>query len=573
MFSIFDGRSEFYQWDLDRKLIVNDSSIKQVHFCNRTGECSLVRVPYEVNGMYLVDVPNVILQNDLRINDYGYDANYTKHSDKFNVVKRSKPESYIYTDEEVRYWEEATAMAEEAKAAAQVAEEKAEEAYANAESVKAETAKLSFSLGNLYMEEKQGEILELKDMRGSVQELVTYIDGYAKPSNPNLIPVDLSDESNWEYNEEVGFWNYTLPNLPAGTYTVWHDGYACLLYVPGGEIYGNTPYTFTFTETANLNISTFDSPGGMNVKLEVGTKHTGEIIVANLIPVDLSKESNWRYYDEVGLYQYNLYDLSAGTYTMYSYGKYEFEVEAPGVYFSLEPKTPYTFTTNEKGSVQIRNWNGFLGAIKLERGTQFTGFADSNPNLIPPEYASGQDMFPYVEVFDACMISIELPAGTYTFYQENDWWDSMPFEDDTGELHYANCAEPYTFTHGGGSVRIFDYSGGVYYPIIKLEEGSEYTGTKVYTYDTEFNKVELTVNDTVYTAELSGPIVYGYYDWIRGQLHYDGTVEFYEPQEIEVRNNSTLSSSTGETRIVYGRDLTSVIEELQYAIISLGGNV
>ena len=64
MFKILDGRSEFYQWDLNRKLIVDDASMKEVHFCNRTGECSLVRDVYEVNGVYVADVPNLLLQEN-----------------------------------------------------------------------------------------------------------------------------------------------------------------------------------------------------------------------------------------------------------------------------------------------------------------------------------------------------------------------------------------------------------------------------------------------------------------------------------------------------------------------------
>lgn len=106
MFKIYDGRSNFYQWDLNRKLIVEDKSVQQVHFCNRTGNCSLVRYPYEVNGVYLVDVPNVILQRDWRITVYGYDKDYTRYSAQFDVQNRTKPENYIYTDDEIHYWEE-----------------------------------------------------------------------------------------------------------------------------------------------------------------------------------------------------------------------------------------------------------------------------------------------------------------------------------------------------------------------------------------------------------------------------------------------------------------------------------
>ena len=105
MFSILDGREHFYQWDIDRKLIVKDGSIDKVHFCNRTGSCSLVRCVYEVNGTYLVDVPNIILQDNYRLNVYGYDRNYTKHSQSFTIVARTRPEDYVYTEQEQAQWE------------------------------------------------------------------------------------------------------------------------------------------------------------------------------------------------------------------------------------------------------------------------------------------------------------------------------------------------------------------------------------------------------------------------------------------------------------------------------------
>ena len=101
MFKIYDGRNHFYQWDLDRKLIVEDAEITQVHFCNRTDDCSLVVESYEQDGLTLVNVPNILLQQDWRINVYAYDKNYTKFSKQFDVVRRSKPESYVYTETEV----------------------------------------------------------------------------------------------------------------------------------------------------------------------------------------------------------------------------------------------------------------------------------------------------------------------------------------------------------------------------------------------------------------------------------------------------------------------------------------
>ena len=101
MFSILDGRAEFFQWDIDRKLIVNDSSIKEVHFCNKTEECSLVVATYKENELTLANVPNILLQTDWKIRVYGYTGDFTKYEQCFKVNKRSKPSDYVYTETEV----------------------------------------------------------------------------------------------------------------------------------------------------------------------------------------------------------------------------------------------------------------------------------------------------------------------------------------------------------------------------------------------------------------------------------------------------------------------------------------
>ena len=106
MFKILDGRDRFYQWDLDRKLIVSDESVNEVHFCNRTDDCSLVCEVYQDGELRLVNVPNILLQNDWRINVYAFDSKYTKHSVQYEVVSRTKPADYIYTETEIKNYDE-----------------------------------------------------------------------------------------------------------------------------------------------------------------------------------------------------------------------------------------------------------------------------------------------------------------------------------------------------------------------------------------------------------------------------------------------------------------------------------
>ena len=97
MFKIQDGRKSFTQWDLNRKIIVEDDSITQVHFTNLLNKNALVS---EVKN-HLADVPNVLLQDYGTILIYGYDGNYTKYVEAFRVIRREKPEDYIYTETEV----------------------------------------------------------------------------------------------------------------------------------------------------------------------------------------------------------------------------------------------------------------------------------------------------------------------------------------------------------------------------------------------------------------------------------------------------------------------------------------
>lgn len=99
MFKIQDGRKSFTQWDLNRKIIVEDDSITQVHFTNsnRIGENALVCEVVD----NVVNVPNIILQGYGTIFVYGCDSNYTKYIEAFDIIRREKPDSYIYTETEV----------------------------------------------------------------------------------------------------------------------------------------------------------------------------------------------------------------------------------------------------------------------------------------------------------------------------------------------------------------------------------------------------------------------------------------------------------------------------------------
>ena len=113
MFTIADGREHFFQWDLNRQIIVSDPTVDEVHFCNKTDDCSLVlEVEEEVLAERLdgtkviqryVNVPNILLQ----------DALPTKVEKIFKVCPRTKPADYIYTETEIKRWEDTVNKADE----------------------------------------------------------------------------------------------------------------------------------------------------------------------------------------------------------------------------------------------------------------------------------------------------------------------------------------------------------------------------------------------------------------------------------------------------------------------------
>ena len=98
IFKIADGRECFYQWDIDRQLIVSDPTITEVHFCNRTDVCSLV--VEVVDGV--ANVPNKLLQSGFDVRVFGYDGKATMHEATFTVKARTQPTDYVYTEVEIK---------------------------------------------------------------------------------------------------------------------------------------------------------------------------------------------------------------------------------------------------------------------------------------------------------------------------------------------------------------------------------------------------------------------------------------------------------------------------------------
>lgn len=131
---IADGRTHFWQWDLNQKLYITGAQPCQVHFVQEgSNEVLEVETVKEAEGRFSAPVPNILLQEAKPFAVYIYTATEdgpckTVKKNTFHVYEREKPEGYIYEETEVKTWEGLAARCEETLAAAEHAATEAKEA-------------------------------------------------------------------------------------------------------------------------------------------------------------------------------------------------------------------------------------------------------------------------------------------------------------------------------------------------------------------------------------------------------------------------------------------------------------
>lgn len=104
IFKIYDGRTNFWQWDRKQKLIVLDESIEQVHFSNRNMTHSIPRNVYvDKDGVRVCNVPDDLLKIPRNLIAYAYADGATVKSVKFAVVRRPMPSDYVSDQSEELY--------------------------------------------------------------------------------------------------------------------------------------------------------------------------------------------------------------------------------------------------------------------------------------------------------------------------------------------------------------------------------------------------------------------------------------------------------------------------------------
>lgn len=101
IFKIYDGRTNFWQWDTKQKLIVLDDRVTEVRFSNRNMEHSKRRPVYKDNsGVRICNVPDLLLQLPKNLIAYacvkGEDGSCsTIKAVKFAVLRQPIPTDYI----------------------------------------------------------------------------------------------------------------------------------------------------------------------------------------------------------------------------------------------------------------------------------------------------------------------------------------------------------------------------------------------------------------------------------------------------------------------------------------------
>lgn len=95
-----DGRTELWQWDTGRKIVVDDKSVSEVHFSKYSSTQAITREV--INGK--AEIPNFLLQDTHAVTVYAYSGSIengcTVAEKTFNVVKKPKPANYVETEED-----------------------------------------------------------------------------------------------------------------------------------------------------------------------------------------------------------------------------------------------------------------------------------------------------------------------------------------------------------------------------------------------------------------------------------------------------------------------------------------
>ena len=99
VFKIYDGRTNFWQWDTKQKLIVLDDRVTEVRFSNRNMEHSKRRPVYtDKDGVRICNVPDLLLQLPKNLIAYAITKGDDGSSSTIKAVKFAVHQQPIPTD-------------------------------------------------------------------------------------------------------------------------------------------------------------------------------------------------------------------------------------------------------------------------------------------------------------------------------------------------------------------------------------------------------------------------------------------------------------------------------------------
>ena len=102
MLEIQGGRYEFYQWDINQYLLVDNPDIKEIHFSNIYQKEAMV---VEVKDGKAA-VPNILLQTAMYIHAYAFCGECVQYEASYRVKQRKKPADYVYTETEIKRYDD-----------------------------------------------------------------------------------------------------------------------------------------------------------------------------------------------------------------------------------------------------------------------------------------------------------------------------------------------------------------------------------------------------------------------------------------------------------------------------------
>lgn len=95
-------QEKIYQWDTDVEVSVNYPC--EIQYAAVGSTETLIQEPQERDGWFVGQIPNILLQEcrDIFIYTNGEDDMNTHESKRVSIIRRAKPDDYVYTETEVK---------------------------------------------------------------------------------------------------------------------------------------------------------------------------------------------------------------------------------------------------------------------------------------------------------------------------------------------------------------------------------------------------------------------------------------------------------------------------------------